>query len=439
MAAESRPARGAASSDRGRNGAPAGKKNAPAGKKPAPAGSRQAAPKKKSKEPYKLGPLYFGGSVDIPMLVITLALLVLGITAMFSASHALSYRDNDGDSYSYATRQVGFAVAGLIAMFFISFMDYRILMHEWHPKLFGKVRSVSFAHILFLASLGMTAATLVFGVSNIKDGPKRWLPIPGLGTSFQPSDVLKVGLIIFLAYYATANYRKMRHFTVGLMTPALFFAPAALVLIKQPHLSGLIIMGVIFGGMLLVGGVNVRHLLLCGVLGVGAAVLLLMVSDFTYFGERFITDPLADPGDTTYQTYQAILAIGSGGLWGKGFDNSTQKYLYLPEAQNDFVYAVWCEEFGFIGGVAVILLFLIFVFRGFYIGRKSDDRFGLMLATGISIQIGVQAFFNIGVNVCALPNTGISMPFFSYGGTALFMLLCEVGLLLSISRRANLN
>ena len=150
-------------------------------------------------------------------------------------------------------------------------------------------------------------------------------------------------------------------------------------------------------------------------------------------------DPLADPSDTTYQTYQAILAVGSGGLWGKGFDNSTQKYLYLPEAQNDFVYAVGVEEFGFIGGVLIILLFLIFVFRGFYIGRHSQDRFGMMMATGISLQVGAQALFNIGVNVSALPNTGISLPFFSYGGTALVMLMCEIGVILSISRRADLS
>ncbi len=402
------------------------------------AGRKAAPARKKAKDPHKIGPFYFGGAIDMPMLIITIVLLVLGITAMFSASHALSYRDNKGDSFQYATKQVGFAVAGLVAMFFISFMDYRILQHEWHPKLFGRVRTISFAHILFFISLLMTAATLVFGVSNIENGPVRWLPVPGIGT-FQPSDVLKVGLIIFLAYYIAANYQKMRHFTVGLVKPGLLFVPIAIIMIKQPHLSGFIIMAAILGGMLFIGGVNIRHLVFVGLIGGGLALLMLMMSDFTYFKERFISDPLSDPGDTTYQTYQAILAIGSGGVWGKGFDNSTQKYYYLPEAQNDFVYAIWCEEFGFIGGVLVILLFLIFVFRGFYIGRKSDDRFGLMLSTGITIQVGIQALFNIGVNVCALPNTGISMPFFSYGGTALFMLLCEVGLLLSISRRANLN
>ena len=424
MAADSRTA-GSRASAQGRN--------VPAADK------RQAAPvKKKQKDPHKWGPFYFGGAIDMPMLVITVVLLVLGITAMFSASHALSYRDNDGDSYQYATRQVAFAIGGLIAMFFISFMDYRILQHEWHPRLFGKVRSISFAHVLLVLSLGLTAAVIPFGVSNIEGGPKRWLPVPGIGT-FQPSDILKLGLIIYLAYYVTKNYRQMRNFTVGLVKPGILFLVIVGLLMKQPHLSCVMIMAAILGCMLIVGGVNMRHLLLVGLLGAGLLVVVVLMSDFTYFQERFITDPLADPGDTTYQTYQAILAIGSGGLWGKGFDNSTQKYYYLPEAQNDFVYAVWCEEFGFIGGVLVILLFLIFVFRGFYIGRKSDDRFGLMLCTGITVQVGIQALFNIGVNVCALPNTGISMPFFSYGGTALFMLLCEVGLLLSVSRRANLN
>ena len=200
-------------------------------------------------------------------------------------------------------------------------------------------------------------------------------------------------------------------------------------------------MGVIMVFMLYIGGINIRYAVMALAAGGVLILLVLLFSDYTYFWDRIVNtfDPLADPSKDTYQTYQAVLAVGSGGLWGKGFDNSTQKYYYLPEAQNDFVYAVCCEEFGFIGGVVIILLFLIFVFRGFYIGRKSDDRLGLMLATGISLQVGLQAFLNIGVNVSAAPNTGISMPFFSYGGTALFMLLCEIGVMLSISRRAKLS
>lgn len=400
----------------------------------------KSAPKKKEREPHRWWIFYWGGSIDIPMLVITLVLLVMGITMMFSASHALSYRDNAGDSYKYATRQVWFAIAGLVAMFVLSFVDYRILLRERHPVLFGKRRSISMAHVLLVLSMGLTALVIPFGIRNMEGGPKRWLPLPG-GGSFQPSDILKVGLIVYLAYYITVNYKKMRHFTVGLVKPFIVFGIIVALLMAQPHLSAIVIMGAIMMFMLYIGGINTRYVLLA----VGAAVAVLLIalaaSDYTYFGDRIANtfDPLADPTKDTYQTYQAVLAVGSGGVWGKGFDNSTQKYYYLPEAQNDFVYAVCCEEFGFIGGVVIILLFLIFVFRGFYIGRKSDDRMGLMLCTGISLQVGLQALLNIGVNVSAVPNTGISMPFFSYGGTALFMLLCEIGLMLSVSRRAKLS
>ena len=421
-----------------RNGAVPGHSGAHGSQERPARGKR--APVKKTKEPHKWWIFYWGGSIDIPMLVITLVLLVLGITMMFSASHALSYRDNQGDSYQYATKQVGFAVGGLIMMFVLSFVDYRILMHEWHPTWFGKRRTVSLAHVLLVLSMGLTALVIPFGVRNIEGGPKRWLPVPGLGT-FQPSDVLKVGLIIYLSYYIAVNYKQMRHFVTGIVKPFLVFGVIVALLMAQPHFSAVVIMGVIMVFMLYIGGINIRYAVMALAAGGVLLLLVLLFSDYTYFWDRIVNtfDPLADPSKDTYQTYQAVLAVGSGGLWGKGFDNSTQKYYYLPEAQNDFVYAVCCEEFGFIGGVVIILLFLIFVFRGFYIGRKSDDRLGLMLATGISLQVGLQAFLNIGVNVSAAPNTGISMPFFSYGGTALFMLLCEIGVMLSISRRAKLS
>lgn len=397
------------------------------------------APTKKTKDPYKFGIFYRGGSIDIPMLVITLVLLVMGITMMFSASHALSYRDNDGDSYKYATRQVIFAAMGLVAMFVLSFVDYNIFTHEWHPKLFGKRRTISLAHILLWLSIGLTALVIPFGIRNMEGGPKRWLPLPG--GSFQPSDILKMGLIIYLAYYIAVNYQKMRHFTVGIVKPFLIFGVIVVILMMQPHLSAVIIMGAIMVFMLYIGGINTRYIVIALIAAVVVLGVALLFSDYTYFWSRIANmwDPLADPQDETYQTYQAVLAVGSGGFWGKGFDNSTQKYYYLPEAQNDFVFAVCCEELGFLGGAAIILLFLIFVFRGFYIGRKAEDRMGFMLSTGISLQVGLQAFLNIAVNVSAAPNTGISLPFFSYGGTALFMLLCEVGIMLSVSRRAKLS
>ncbi len=418
--------------------APAGKAAAPA----AAAAAKSAAPRRKprrEKDPNRIGFFYGKGSIDVPMLIITISLLVLGITMMFSASHALSYRDNNGDSYGYAVSQMTFAGVGLVLMFIISFVDYRLLRKEFKIKLFGKERIFTFSHIALAVGLVLTFLVIPFGVSNITDGPRRWLPF--FGRTFQPSDVLKFALIIFFAYYISKNYKKMRYTMTGLVKPGILLVVVTWLMMKQPHLSGLLIMLMISSFMLFIGGVNMKTVIIVGGVAVALLVVVVMASEFTYFADRvrYTFDPLADTDRKTYQSYQAVLAIGSGGLWGVGFGNSAQKYYYLPDAENDFVFAILCEEFGLIGGALVIILFMIFVFRGFYVARKSEDRFGMLLATGITLQVGIQALFNVGVNCCCLPNTGISMPFFSYGGTALVIQLAEVGLLLSVSRRAKLN
>lgn len=426
----------------------------PVAKKPAPqrntAPEAKAAPKakpvaakkkrvKKEKDPNRIGFFYGKGSIDVPMLVITVALLVLGITMMFSASHALSYRDNDGDSYGYAVRQMMFAGVGLIAMFVLSFVDYRLLRKEFKIKPFGKELTFTFAHLALVVGLFVTFLVIPFGVSNTEGGPRRWLPF--FGQTFQPSDVLKFAVIIFFAYYIAKNYKNMRYTMTGLVKPAILLVVITWLMMEQPHLSGLLIMLVIAASMLFIGGVNMKTVIIIGGVAVALLVIVVMASEFTYFADRvrYTFDPLADIGDKTYQNYQAVLAIGSGGMWGVGFGNSSQKYYYLPDAENDFVFAILCEEFGLVGGALVIILFMIFVFRGFYVARKSEDRFGMLLATGITLQVGIQALLNIGVNCCCIPNTGISMPFFSYGGTALVIQLAEVGLLMSVSRRAKLN
>lgn len=421
-------------------------------KKPAPrtnsapveksASAKPAAAKKrvkKEKDPNRIGFFYGKGSIDVPMLVITVALLVLGITMMFSASHALSYRDNDGDSYSYAVSQMTFAGVGLVLMFIISFVDYRLLRKEFKIKPFGKEITFTFSHIALAVGLFITFLVIPFGVSNTEGGPRRWLPF--IGRTFQPSDVLKFAIIIFFAYYIAKNYKKMRYTFTGLVKPTILLVVVTWLMMEQPHLSGLLIMLLIAAFMLFIGGVNMKTVIIIGGVAVALLVVVVMASEFTYFADRikYTFDPLADTGDKTYQSYQAVLAIGSGGMWGVGFGNSSQKYYYLPDAENDFVFAILCEEFGFVGGALVIVLFMIFVFRGFYVARKSEDRFGMLLATGITLQVGIQALFNIGVNCCCIPNTGISMPFFSYGGTALVIQLAEVGLLMSVSRRAKLN
>ncbi len=280
--------------------------------------------------------------------------------------------------------------------------------------------------------------TIPLGVAAV-GGQKRWLPVPGLG-QFQPSDILKIAVIVYFAYYIQKNSDKMRKFYDGIFIPGVMLVIIILSMISQMHLSFMVIICVVFVAMLFTGGSNLKYLVPICLLAVGVAVFAVMVLDIGYFKERIVfMDPLSDPGAGSYQNYQSALALGSGGIWGKGFGNSSQKYNYLPEAHNDFVYAILVEEFGLVGGLAVIVLFLIFVFRGFYIARKAEDKFGCLLATGITFQIGLQAFLNLGVNLCCIPNTGISMPFFSYGGTALALQLCEMGLLLSVSKRAKLN
>lgn len=404
-------------------------------RKPAPA--KKKVKKQQDEDPDRIKLLYGKGSIDVPMLIITLVLLIIGITMMFSASHALSYRDNEGNSYEYAVSQMIFAGIGLAAMFGISFIDYRFYRKEF--KLFNTGKTFTVTHIIIGVALFLTALVIPFGVSNTENGPRRWLRFAG--RTFQPSDILKFAVIIFFAYYIWKNFKKMRYTFTGLIKPAILLGVITVLMIAQPHLSGVLIMLIISAAMLFIGGVNMKTVIVAGVIAAGLLVLAVMMSEFTYFEDRikYTFDPLAAPLKETYQSYQAVLAIGSGGFWGVGFGNSAQKYYYLPEAQNDFVFAVLCEEFGFVGGMLVIILFLIFVFRGFYIARQSHDRFGMLLATGITLQVGIQALLNIGVNVCCIPNTGISMPFFSYGGTALVIQLAEVGMLLAISRRSKLN
>lgn len=391
--------------------------------------------KKKVKDPNRVRLISFQGRVDVPMMIIIMVLLVFGVSMMFSAGHALSYRDNNGDSLYYVTRQMIAAGIGLVGMFFLTFFDYRFLRYEF--KIFRGKR-VTVTHLLLLFAIGLNLLTIPFGIEAVT-GQRRWLPLPFLG-QFQPSDLMKIAVIVYFAYYIQKHSSKMRKFYDGILLPGLMLMLVILSVISQTHLSLMVIICVVFATMLFVGGSNLKYLLPICLLVAAVVVFAVVVLDVGYFKERIVfMDPLSDPGDGSYQNYQSALALGSGGIWGKGFGNSSQKYYYLPEAQNDFVYAVLVEEFGLMGGLAVIVLFLIFVFRGFYIARKAEDKFGCLLATGISFQIALQAFLNLGVNLCCIPNTGISMPFFSYGGTALMLQLWEMGLLLSVSKRAKLS
>ncbi|MDE7229861.1 MAG: putative lipid II flippase FtsW [Oscillospiraceae bacterium] len=398
--------------------------------------AKRGKPAKKAKDPNRVRFWSFEGKADVPMLAIILILLGFGITAMFSAGHALAYKENE-DSFYYIKHQLPAAGLGLVGMFALMLFDYRFLRYEFKTK---NGRTFTLSHIILAAMLFLNALCLPFGVSNKLDGQKRWLRIPVFGT-FQPSDLLKIAVIIFIAYYIQKHKDVIRKFRYGLLRPGILFLALVVVLFGiQTHLSALLIVFMTCAVMLFVGGINMKPAVLAAVIAVLVIVVAIQFSDFSYFTERInYMDPLSEPWDRSYQNYQSALAIGSGGIWGKGFGNSSQKYYYLPEAQNDFVYAIWVEEFGLIGGFIIILLFMVFIFRGFCIARNSEDRFGSLLATGITFQIGIQALLNIGVNLCCIPNTGISLPFFSYGGTALMIQLWEMGLLLSVSKRAKLR
>ncbi len=404
-----------------------------AAKRAAPTGSGSSDNKE------KIGLFYWGGKFDIPMFVIIMALFVMGVTMMFSASHALAYKEFGGDSFQYIRSQLRNGLIGVGIMLFLSAVDYKILRKE--IRLFGQ-ESLKFTltDIAFWISMLLLTLVLFFGVSNTVGGPIRWLRAPII-ERFQPSDIVKMTLIMFTALYIHRHYDKLRYFKDGIFKPMVVFVLIAALLMWQPHLSCLVIMFCIGGGMIFVGGINHKYLLLAIPVVVIGVLAIIAMGKIDYIIERLVYtfDPAADPLDKTYQTYQAVLAVGSGGFWGVGFGNSVQKFNYLPEAQNDFVFAVICEECGFVGGMMVLLMFLIFALRGFYIARKASDRFGMFLATGITIQVVIQALLNIGVNVSCVPNTGISLPFFSYGGTALIIQLAEAGLLLSVSRQAELD
>jgi len=361
---------------------------------------------------------------DIPLFTITLVLLAFGIVMMFSASYAYALGEY-GDSYYFFKRQLLWVAGGLVIMLVTSVVDYRVFMNK---------------KILVTGIIGtVTLMFAVIVVGKMEFGSERRLEIAGI--TFQPSEILKLAVIIVLAYIAHTNAAVIRNFFKGFVPFAACLGFACLLMILEPHLSGTIIIFLIGLTMMVVSDCKISHAalmcLLLAALGL-LGVAYLKSKGFTYIDDRLLSwrDPEADIGDKTFQTYQSLIAIGSGGIFGQGLGNSRQKFAYLPKTENDFIFPIICEELGFVGAVLVILLFVIFVARGFYISSRARDRFGMLLGVGITTQIGVQALLNIAVATNSVPNTGISLPFFSYGGTALMMQLAQIGILLNISRKA---
>lgn len=371
------------------------------------------------------------GDMDGTLFAIVIALLAIGLTMMFSASYPAAIEDGKEGTY-YAMRQLKFAGGGLLLMVVVSlFGNYHLFEKPWLT--IGA----------FFVSLALLGIVLLWGEDN-GTFATRWLTIPGVGITFQPSEIMKIAVILLFSMMISNNAHRMHRFAYGVVPYLGILAVIACLMMLQPHLSGTIIILALGIVLMVVGGCRIWHLAVLGGIGLVLCLIVLGVSDkFDYISERFLA--MQDPfnpeymQNETWQTSQSLIAIGSGGFFGLGLGASRQKYQYLPEAQNDFVFAILCEECGFVGAATVILLFCLLVVRGFYIASKAPDRLGRLIAVGITVHIGMQAFLNIAVVSNLIPNTGISLPFFSYGGTALMMQLAEMGLLLNISRQSSLE
>lgn len=377
---------------------------------------KQRAARKKEKAPKQKLKRF-----DTAFLLIVLILLSYGVIMVFSASYPTALQKT-GDSLHFIGKHIGFVVAGAIAMLAISRVPY-----TWWRR---------FALPIFGVALLLLILVLIPGVGVTLNNATRWLDI-GI-TTFQPSDVMKFAVIVLFAHLIAYYQDKMSTFKQGVAPFAVILGVIAVLMMLEPHLSGTILICGIGGIMMYIGGTKLRYFLILAGGGVGLVGLIVAVKGVSYITDRlqYWLDPFADVNDKTWQTVQSLVAIGSGGLFGRGIGASRQKYLYLPEPYNDFIFAIICEELGLIGALFVILLFVLFAVRGFSIASKAPDRFGFMLACGITLHICLQAALNIAVVTNTVPNTGISLPFFSYGGTALLMQMGEMGVLLSISRNA---
>ena len=358
-------------------------------------------------------------SPDVPFLVVLLALLSYGLIMLFSAGYAVAlYRR--GDAYTYIRPQLLFAALGAAAMYAASLVDY----HVWH-KLAWPVMGLSL--ILLVVVLFMPEY----------NGCKRWIVLPGLGT-LQPSEIAKFAVVLVFSHIISLNHDRMHSFAGGVLPFGLILGVVTVLMLLEPHLSGTLLILSIGAVLMFVGGTGLRWFVLAGAGGVAAigAAILLMPDLVPYAASRLNSwlDPFADPLGDGHQTIQSLYAIGSGGAAGLGLGNSRQKHLFVPEPQNDFIFSILCEELGFIGACAVILLFSLLLWRGITLAAHAPDRFGALLVVGFVTQVAMQAVLNMAVVTNTIPNTGISLPFFSSGGTSLMMLLGEMGIVLSVSR-----
>lgn len=359
--------------------------------------------------------------MDRLFLCLVLLLLAIGLVMLLSASFPSAYYELGEPTY-YFVRQGRFAVLGVIAMLAVSRMDYHLLRKA--------------AKLLLAVSVLLLILVLIPGIGVVRNHARRWISLGGLGT-FQPSELAKLAVVVDFSASISCKKDRMTTWKHGIAPYLKVLLPIMFLMSREPHLSGaLLILGV--GAVLMfVGGISWKWVGLAAAVG-GCGVAALLSGIFPYGQSRIDMwkDPFIDAQKTGYQLAQSLISIGSGGLTGLGLGRSRQKYLYLPEEHNDFIFAIVCEELGLVGAVIIMLLFAALILRGFQIARQARDRFGSLLVVGITSLLAMQTFLNISVVTGLLPTTGVSLPFFSYGGTALFLQLVEMGIVLSVSRQA---
>lgn len=364
-----------------------------------------------------------GGRMDVTFLAFVLILLTVGLVMLFSASYAYSL-EYYGNSYKFISRQSLFGAAGVVVMLLISRVDY----HFWR-KFAWIAYGVSIALLIFL----LLVPPMVKGMDV-----KRWLVIGPV--NFQPSELAKFSVILLFSSLIASNYKQMKRLGFLFILAILLAFPCGLI-VAEPHLSATVLVFCIGAVLMIVGGLPKLYIMGGAMLGVGGVAFLIFGGAVGYGSDRikYWRDPWADATGKGFQTIQSLLAIGSGGILGRGIGQSRQKYLWVPEPHNDFIFSIVCEELGLIGALLIILLFCLLLWRGFTIAMHAPDKFGSLMAIGLTFQVALQAMLNIWVVTNTIPNTGISLPFFSYGGTSLLILLAEMGIVLSISRSANIE
>ena len=373
-----------------------------------------------AKENRRLMIFQTGERIDFSFLILLLVLLAIGLGMLYSASSAQSQYDTGYTiSTRYLQKQAACALVGLVALMVLS----RIPTDFWYRM----------AWPLYGLSIALLLMVLLFGQSV--NGAKRWINIAGL--QFQPSEIAKFTMILVLSRLTRDYGSDARTFRFGVLGFGMALMGILVPLALEKHLSAIMLMGMVAVVMMFVAGTSQKWLLA----GFGAAVVFVLVyiTFMGYAGDRVTAwlHPEADPSDTGYQILQSLYAIGSGGVLGLGLGRSRQKYLYLPFQYNDYIFAIICEEVGLIGALLIILLFIALILRGYRIALGATDRFSTVLAAGLITLIAVQTVLNLCVVTNLLPSTGIALPFFSYGGTALAVNLGDMGILLGISRREN--